>query len=73
MLEYGGGLADHLTNRPSREPDTNRVAAREVRALSDAVNTLQYAPEPQRATATAQATEHWQRLRGYLPRLRRRG
>ena len=73
VLEYGGGLADHLTNRPSREPDTNRVAAREVRALSDAVNTLQYGPDPQRATATVQATEHWQRLRGYLPRLRRRG
>jgi transglutaminase-like putative cysteine protease len=71
VLEYGANLADHIVQRQTREPDTARVAAREVTALSDAVNTLRYGPEEARSTANAQAGEHWQRLRGYLPRLRR--
>ncbi len=71
VLEYGVHLADHIVAHQRREPDTARVAAREVTALSDAVNTLRYGPELARLTASTQAGEHWQRLRTYLPRIRR--
>ena len=70
VLEYGTGLADYVMQRQTREPDTARVVAHEVTSVSDAVNTLRYGPEQARSSAGAQATEHWQRLRGYLPRIR---
>lgn len=69
VLEYGAGLASFIVERQTQAQDTSRVAAREVAGLSDAVNSLHYAPESTRATAMARAAEHWQRLRGYLPRL----
>ncbi len=72
VLEYGIGLADHIMQRQTREPDTARVAAHEVTVLSDAVNAFRYGPEQARSTAGAQVNEHWQRLRGYLPRISRR-
>lgn len=72
VLEYGVGLADYIIQRQTREPDTVRVAAHEVTVLSEAVNTFRYGPEPVRTMAGAQVNEHWQRLRGYLPRLGRR-
>ncbi|CAN5723839.1 hypothetical protein BH10CHL1_BH10CHL1_44540 [soil metagenome] len=72
VLEYGATLAEHIVQQPKLEPDTARVAAREVSALSDAINTVRYGPELLRATATAQAADHWQRLRAYLPRIKRR-
>ncbi len=71
VLEYGAQLADHIGQQPNLEPDTARVAAREVSALSAAVNTLRYGPELSRATASTQAADHWQRLRAYLPRIKR--
>jgi transglutaminase-like putative cysteine protease len=70
VLEYGHGLASYVVERHSREADTGRVAAREITSLSDAVNQLQYAPTPERSSASERAFAHWQRLRGYLPRLR---
>jgi transglutaminase-like putative cysteine protease len=70
VLEYGRGLAGYIVERQKEAADTGRVAAREVTALSNAVNHLHYAPDPQRDSAGALAIEHWQRLRGYLPRLR---
>lgn len=70
VLEYGRGLASFIVEHQTQAADTGRVAAREVTALSNAVNHLYYAPDNERANAGAQAVEHWQRLRGYLPRLR---
>jgi transglutaminase-like putative cysteine protease len=69
VLEYGHGLADHIITRQTREPDTGRVVAREVTALSRAVNTLRYGPTVARTAAVTQLNEHWQRLRSYLARL----
>ncbi|MFN8494171.1 MAG: transglutaminase-like domain-containing protein [Caldilineaceae bacterium] len=71
VLEYGAGLADHVLQSPTREPDAVRIVAREVTILSQAVNRLRYGPTPGRGNADAQASEHWQRLRHYLPRIRR--
>lgn len=70
VLEYGSGLADHIVTRQRSEADTGRVVAREVTALSQAVNTLRYAPASMRSSALGVAVEHWQRLRGYLRQLR---
>jgi transglutaminase-like putative cysteine protease len=70
ILEYGRNLAGYLVGQRTREADTSRIAAREVTALSQAVNQLHYATEAERPTAVASALEHWRRLRGYLPRLR---
>lgn len=71
VLEYGTGLADHVIQSTTREPDTARIVAREVTILSEAVNLFRYGPAPQRANADTQASEHWQRLRHYLSRIRR--
>jgi hypothetical protein len=68
-LEYGRGLASYIVGRQTGAADANRVAAREVTSLSDAVNQLHYAPAGERPTAVARAWEHWQRLRAYLPRV----
>lgn len=70
VLEYGRGLASFIIERHTQAADTGRVAAREVTALSNAVNHLHYAPDNERSSAGARALEHWQRLRGYLPHLR---
>jgi transglutaminase-like putative cysteine protease len=70
VLEYGSHLASHIVGRQTREPDTGRVVAREVTALSREVNTVRYGPATVRQTAVARALEHWQRLRGYLGRIR---
>jgi hypothetical protein len=70
VLEYGSGLAAHIVTRQTRGPDTGRVVAREVSALSQEVNTVRYGPEAVRQSAVTRALEHWQRLRGYLTRMR---
>jgi transglutaminase-like putative cysteine protease len=70
VLEYGRNLAGYILGQRTREADAGRIAAREVAALSNAVNQLHYAPEAERPTAVARALDHWQRLRSYLPRLR---
>ena len=66
VLEYGSGLAGHLLERPNNQPDTNRVLAREVTAMSDAVNELRYAPAEEKSPALRRVDEHWGRLREYL-------
>ncbi|MCX6044890.1 MAG: hypothetical protein NT075_07235 [Chloroflexi bacterium] len=72
VLEYGATLAAHIGQQPKLEPDNARIVAREISALSVAVNTVRYGPELLRAAASAQAADHWQRLRAYLPRIKRR-
>lgn len=71
VLEYGDALAAHVVAQPQMA-DAGRVAAREILALSRQVNALRYAPAPLRSQATTQISEHWTRLRGYLPQLHRR-
>ncbi len=72
VLEYGSGLANYIVTRQTQAADTGRVVAREVTGLSSAVNTLRYGPVDARTAAQARASEHWQRARGYLSRLRLR-
>jgi hypothetical protein len=72
VLEYGSGLADYIVTRQSQAADTGRVVAREVAGLSSEVNALRYGPASARPSALARASEHWQRARGYLSKLRLR-
>lgn len=72
VLEYGRGLAHFILNRPTDAVDANRIAAREVTALSDAVTQLHYAPSERRADLVARTVAHWARLRDYLPYVRKR-
>jgi len=72
VLEYGDALAAHVVAQQQQMPDAGRVAAREILALSQQVNALRYAPEALRPLATAQISDHWLRLRGYLPQLQAR-
>ncbi len=69
-LEYGDGLAAYVIAHQQSEPDTGRHVAREVQGLSDDVTAIQYAPAAHRQPALDRANERWQRLRGYLRRLR---
>lgn len=70
VLEYGDALAAHVVTQPNLA-DAGRVAAREILALSQQVNALRYAPTLLRPQAT-QISEHWNRLRGYLPQVQAR-
>lgn len=72
VLEYGSNLAGYIVERQTREADVGRVAARAVAQLSSEVNKARYAPAAERNSALAQAAEHWQRVRGYLDRMRLR-
>ena len=49
-----------------RSVESRNMAAREVVALSQAVNDLKYGDATARATAAPALLRHWQRLRGYL-------
>ena len=71
ILEYGHGLADYVVGTQTERQDLARMAASEMRALSGAVSSLHYAPEAERVQASARASHHWERLRGYLRALRR--
>lgn len=71
VLEYGDALAAYVVTQPQMA-DAGRVAAREILALSQQVNTLRYAPVATRTQATTQIGEHWGRLRDYLPHLQAR-
>ncbi len=72
VLEYGDALAAHVIAQQQQMPDAGRVAAREILALSQQVNALRYASAALRTQATTQISEHWLRLRGYLPQLQAR-
>jgi hypothetical protein len=50
--------------------DLARVAAAEMRQLSEAVSSEQYAPIAVRHDAILRIERHWERLRGYLRVLR---
>ncbi len=71
ILEYGQGLAHFVLDRPADTLDANRIVAREVTALSDAVTQLHYAPQERRADLIARTVEHWNRMRDYLPYVRK--
>ncbi|GIV80112.1 MAG: hypothetical protein KatS3mg050_4506 [Litorilinea sp.] len=70
VLEYGRELAAHITTHQARTPDTGRIVAREILALSRAVSDMLYGAAARREQAMRQASEHWGRLRGYLRGLR---
>jgi transglutaminase-like putative cysteine protease len=68
VLEYGAGLADFATRRWPREPDTGRIVAREVQAMSRAVSTLRYGPDGERPLLLKRISDHWERMRQYMNR-----
>ncbi len=70
VLEYGHGLADYVLTSQRQRQDLARVAASEMRSMSEAVSSGNYAPEEQRQDAQAQVDRHWRTLRGYLSPLR---
>ncbi len=70
VLEYGEGLADYVIDHQTNEPDIGRRVAGEVQGLSADVTAVQYAPQGQRQPAYDRAAERWERLRGYLRRVR---
>ena len=69
-LEYGDGLGTYVIAHQQNEPDVGRRVAREVQDLSFDVTSAQYAPLDERQIAIDRADERWQRLRGYLRRVR---
>ena len=44
ILEYGGGLAEHVATDDTYLVDSARIAAQEIRSLAGAVNRSKYAP-----------------------------
>jgi hypothetical protein len=68
VLEYGAGLADFAARRWPREPDTGRIVAREVQAMSRAVSALRYGPDGERPLLLQRIVEHWERMRQYIGR-----
>jgi hypothetical protein len=66
VLEYGAGLAGYILARQHNTPDAGRIAAREIQALSEAVNRLRYGHAAERTQAKAALQAHWERLRSYL-------
>lgn len=70
VLEYGSGLAEYVLDSSQLEADTNRIVAREMRALSGEVSTLRYGPEATKPAAKARSADQWMRLRAYLRRVR---
>ena len=70
ILEYGEGLAEYVVRVQTERQDSARVAASEMRNLSVAVSSGQYAPLLARDQAEQRAAVHWATLRDYLPALR---
>lgn len=70
VLEYGRELAGYVLARQTRTPDSGRIAAREIQAVSEDVNTIQYAPTDERLTAQRSMQDRWMRLRSYLSMVR---
>ncbi len=65
-LEYGRDLGQHILAKATQAPDSGRIAAREVVALSHDVTDVHYGAEALRAAAIDRATARWQTLRAYL-------
>jgi transglutaminase-like putative cysteine protease len=66
VLEYGQGLAGYVLRHQVNTPDAGRIAAREIEAVSAAVNRMRYGGEPERREAQSLLDAHWRRLRDYL-------
>jgi transglutaminase-like putative cysteine protease len=64
-LEYGRKLGTTILAQAAA-PDSGRVAAREVAALSRDVSDVRYGREAQRTAALARVHARWQSLREYL-------
>ncbi len=71
-LEYGRALARLALESNERAPHSARMVSREVMSLSEAFCQSLFAPAAVRAAAVVAVKEHWQRMRGYLPRLKKR-
>ncbi len=65
-LEYGRDLGSLILTRATQAPDSGRIAAREVSALSRDVSDAHYGPESLRAAAVDRAATRWRALREYL-------
>ena len=61
-LEYGRGLAGHIT-AAGGEPERARRLSRSVLALTEDVSTARYAPEDVREEAVVRAAERWREVR----------
>jgi transglutaminase-like putative cysteine protease len=70
VLEYGRDLAGYVLARQTRTPDSGRIAAREIQAVSEDVNRIQYGPADERLTAQRSMEDRWTRLRSYLAMVR---
>jgi hypothetical protein len=70
VLEYGEGLAGYVLHSQSSTQDSGRIAAREIQAVSEQVNTLRYGPDEEREGAFVALNSHWSRLRNYLRTVR---
>jgi hypothetical protein len=70
VLEYGRDLAGYVLERQTRTPDSGRIAAREIQAVSEDVNTIQYGPADERLMAQRSMEDRWTRLRSYLALVR---
>jgi hypothetical protein len=66
VLEYGRELAGFVLQRQTRSPDAGRIAAREIQAVSEEVNTVRYGRTDERVAALRAVEERWARLRSYL-------
>lgn len=71
VLEYGDGLATHVSALERADSDARRHASREIRELSHAVSDLHYRAGGDEARVAA-VRQRWERLRGYLKLVRAR-
>jgi transglutaminase-like putative cysteine protease len=71
VLEYGEALSSYIQTSRQDEPEVRRLVGREVRAISQEVSTLHYAPESRRPSLRVQILERWRRLRGYVKQVKR--
>jgi transglutaminase-like putative cysteine protease len=66
VLEYGRELAGFVLQRQTRSSDAGRMAAREIQAVSEEVNTVRYGRADERMAALQAVEQRWARLRSYL-------
>ena len=68
ILEYGGALSSLLESQAERTPgnDGLRSASREVAAISEAVSEIRYATHAERASASQEVEERWQRIKDFV-------
>lgn len=70
VLEYGEALSTYIQTIRQDEPEVRRLVGREVRTISIEVSALHYAPANRRPTLRSQIVARWERLRGYLRKIK---